>query len=150
MRCECGREWPARNGNLRSGTTTSCGRRLCCERGSTNRYAEPGDQAANFVYGNYQADARKKGREWTLTRDDFDRLTAADCRYCGTPPSNRLRDKNGPGMFVYNGLDRIDSTGGYTCDNVTPCCAVCNRAKTDLPLDEFIAWARRVARKHPR
>lgn len=34
-------------------------------------------------------------------------------------------------------IDRIDSTKGYTYDNVVLCRSVCNLIKNDLPMDEF-------------
>jgi hypothetical protein len=39
-----------------------------------------------------------------------------------------------------NGIDRVDNTLGYELGNVIPCCSVCNRAKSNLPLDYFLRW----------
>ena len=36
-----------------------------------------------------------------------------------------------------NGIDRIDSSKGYSVDNCVPCCAKCNYAKHDLSIDDF-------------
>ena len=43
--------------------------------------------------------------------------------------------------ITYNGIDRIDSTKGYFNDNVVSCCKVCNRAKSNLSLEDFKQWA---------
>lgn len=47
-------------------------------------------------------------------------------------------------VVYYSGLDRIDSNGEYTPDNVVPCCKVCNCAKNVLSVSEFAAWVRRI------
>lgn len=64
--------------------------------------------------------AEKSGREWTLTLAEFEELCAQDCRYC-----------NGffGAVVSGSGLDRLDSTKGYTLDNVWPCCKHCNALK---------------------
>jgi hypothetical protein len=67
----------------------------------------------------HYAKARKV--EVTLTMDEFRQLNARDCVYCG-----------GDLPFAGYGLDRKDSSRGYTLDNVVPCCRVCNRIKSDI------------------
>jgi len=49
------------------------------------------------------------------------------------------------GEFTYNGIDRIDSDGGYTPDNIVACCKKCNIAKSDMTTDDFLAWIRRIS-----
>lgn len=49
------------------------------------------------------------------------------------------------------GLDRIDSSKGYSIDNILPCCGICNRIKNDsLTMKEMILAARviRLVRAH--
>jgi hypothetical protein len=46
--------------------------------------------------------------------------------------------------ITYNGIDRVDSTKGYFNENVVSCCKVCNRAKSNLSLDEFKEWISKV------
>lgn len=36
-----------------------------------------------------------------------------------------------------NGIDRIDSTKGYSADNCVPCCSKCNRMKLDHSIEDF-------------
>lgn len=143
-RCECGLERLVQIGNLVSGGSRSCGRKPCIDRG-LGRRLPPGDQARNFIFLNYQSTARAKAREWALTREQFETLTASACSYCGTPPANRTKDRWGDGAFVYSGLDRVDPNLGYTIDNVVPACIICNRAKTNMTIEEFRAWLRRAA-----
>ena len=43
-----------------------------------------------------------------------------------------------------NGIDRVDSSKGYTLENSVPCCKYCNIAKHTMTSTEFYAWVRRV------
>lgn len=43
-------------------------------------------------------------------------------------------------------MDRIDSSGGYTPENVQLLCDQCNRAKQDLTIDELIGFAKGIIR----
>lgn len=62
------------------------------------------------------------------------------------PPSQSCLSKNPQcnGDYVYNGIDRVDNTKGYTIDNVVPCCGICNMAKGKLNQQEFQNWIKRV------
>lgn len=146
--CECGRERPILVTNLRSGNTKNCGESLCSTRGQSLRrlygYLKPGDQARNYIFLNYKSTARQHGRTWEISFQQFCDLTARDCSYCGAAPANRTKDRNGDGVFVYSGLDRVDPSRGYTTENVVPACIVCNRAKTDMSREQFHAWVGRI------
>lgn len=142
-KCECGREAPVQVGNLIYNNTKSCGKLPCCDRQKNYRY-EPGKQAANLIYLNYQSSARQFNREWNLTREDFDRITSSNCYYCGNTPGNKTKDRNGPYYFVYNGIDRQDSNKGYILSNVVPCCVRCNRGKSNMEMREFYMWIKRI------
>lgn len=158
-RCDCGTELIVRAHNLTSGNSNSCFRAGCptrlavmkkmaeANRGRVpeHKYAEPGFQARNYIFLNYRSKAKQRGRTWDLDFEQFCSLTQSACAYCGEPPSNSTRDRNGPGVFTYNGLDRVDPARGYTPDNVVPACIVCNRAKSDMSRDDFLAWVGRVA-----
>lgn len=48
------------------------------------------------------------------------------CYYCHKP----LQESG-------SGLDRIDSSKGYTINNVRPCCKICNSAKLEMSEEEF-------------
>lgn len=49
------------------------------------------------------------------------------------------------GTISYNGLDRIDSSKGYTIDNVVPCNHKINMAKNDDTTEDFLAWVKQIA-----
>ena len=141
--CECGAQRVVSEHNLRDGNSRACGRFPCADRGAKRRYP-PGEQAANFIFLNYQSNARQRSRVWTLPRQQFRMLAAMPCHYCGTGPANRTRDRNSTG---YSGLDRVDSAAGYTPENVVPACFLCNRAKSNMSAADFLAWACQVAER---
>lgn len=67
--------------------------------------------------------ARKRGKEWSLTKDQYAALISQPCYYC--------ENKLGEPVSVGVGLDRLDNTNGYMIDNVVCCCDFCNKIKGD-------------------
>jgi hypothetical protein len=77
------------------------------------------------------------------------------CRYCGREKITSFRYKRGNQVFhknkqpfFYTGIDRLDSSKGYTKENSAPCCAVCNRAKMDMSEEEFLQWIKTLVKFH--
>lgn len=141
--CDCGNKTIVAGNELRREgarvarpSTRSCG---CLAR--TPRLP-PGIVARNSLLKKYQREAARRGLCWELSVEDFGRLTSQDCIYCGTPPGSIRVYSTRP--YVYNGIDRVVNDRGYTPDNTVPCCKICNRAKSDLPYDEFVAWVGRL------
>lgn len=87
-----------------------------------------------------------KNRKTNLTLQEFYDLSQLNCYYCDGEASNKY------GLFVYNGLDRVDSNFRYVHGNVVPCCRWCNSAKRNLELNKFSDWIYRLrdARKKER
>ena len=83
----------------------------------------------------YRACARKKGFCYDLSKEEFMSLWQKPCYYCGDAISTI-------------GIDRVDSSIGYTISNVVPCCRFCNVGKLDVPQSEFIARAHRISQRH--
>lgn len=121
-RCSCGERVEVSGDSLRQGKVTSCG---CLYR-----------HVQDFVkkrprYCDYERNARRRNREFTLSEDEFIRITDLPCAYCG---------EDGP-----NGVDRSDNSLGYVAGNAAPCCTVCNRMKLTLTPEQFRAHCRKVA-----
>jgi hypothetical protein len=76
-----------------------------------------------------------------ISIDLFYQLASSNCYYCGIQPQNRRSKDN---LFLYNGLDRVDSNFTHNYDNVIPCCKYCNFAKSDLTMQEFDDWIIRL------
>ena len=80
--------------------------------------------------------SRNLSREFALTLEQFSNLMLQACHYCGAAWSGvRV------GVQSYNGVDRVDSSRGYTTDNCVPCCAWCNRMKTNFHVTDFLDHA---------
>lgn len=142
-RCDCGTVKEVIGRDLTTGNTASCG---CLRRDEVSRRRiKPAGQAnAHCVYVQYRNRARLKELEFAISEEDFKRLTAMNCTYCGAVPSACRYRKTLNGSFTFNGLDRLDSSLGYTIKNVVTCCKACNRAKQQMTESAFRSWVRRV------
>lgn len=143
--CDCGKRIEVYTGVLNSGRTRSCG---CWTK---DRLAEKntlpfGFAARNIILAVYKTGAAQRGHVWELSPEQFMQITSQNCHYCDAPPSNYYihRRKDGSdklnGGFHYSGIDRVDNRAGYTEANCVPCCNVCNKAKRDMPYDDFMKW----------
>jgi hypothetical protein len=141
--CECGNVIIVNSNALVSGNTKSCG---CLVKESNS--LPLGQAGLNKVFATYKKRAKSKNLVFTISLKDFKRLTSLDCFYCGEIP--QLISRNGKqwkphGNYVYNGLDRVDNSLGYTLDNVVPCCSTCNKAKLTMGYSQFIDWILKVS-----
>lgn len=84
--------------------------------------------------------ASRRSLRWELSEQHWLDLAVQDCYYCGSMPGNMIKSYG----FKYNGLDRIDSSIGYTLTNVVTCCRICNMAKSDMSQQEFYNWIEKV------
>jgi hypothetical protein len=51
-------------------------------------------------------------------------------------------------VYVYNGIDRLDSSKGYVLENCVPCCSEINWAKRVMSFEDFVTLCVEVAEKH--
>jgi hypothetical protein len=137
-KCTCGKEV-----NCTTSTLTKSRRKSC---GHDHPNKKPAGEAAfNDLYRRYKYDAKGKNREFNISIEKFKELVSSPCSYCGCVPSKETTYKEAyNGQFIYNGLDRVNNEGGYTIDNVIPCCEQCNKSKRGMSVQEFITWAARV------
>lgn len=105
----------------------------------------PSDSSFEQLFRNYQRRATEAGRKFALTRNQFRLLTRMPCHYCGAPPTQRYRRTGGLAPYIYNGLDRIDNTRGYTGPNTVACCGRCNEWKKALPVETFLQHVAQIA-----
>jgi hypothetical protein len=141
-KCDCGKTINTRTDYLRTGRATSCGCWLNSARKGlyTAAWNQVYTKLKNLAY-------RRKDRvlEWSLDRAETIALAKSNCHYCGAEPFQRRTTKSAQKDDVmFTSLDRVDSAGGYTRDNVVPCCRNCNYAKNALSVEEFRAWICRV------
>jgi hypothetical protein len=83
---------------------------------------------------NDQRSAAKRGHEWTLSKETYEKLRLLNCTYCGIEPAPA------------HGIDRLDNAKGYTEGNSVTACADCNYAKRKMSVSEFLTWAQRLVR----
>jgi hypothetical protein len=86
---------------------------------------------ARYNYSKYKA--LREGREFSLTLEQYLGLLNQNCYY-----------DNAPLPKTGKGLDRLDSNKGYSLNNVVPCCAFCNRAKSSKSKKDFTKWIKTV------
>lgn len=152
-KCECGEVKVIYGSNLRRGMTKSCGclnnevkgKRL--KSINTKRRLVYGLASMRRILGVYKRVAKRKGHSFDLTEEQFKELTQQDCHYCGTKPENISGQNRCNGIYIYNGIDRIDNNKGYILENSVPCCKRCNTAKNDSTIQEYKDWIIRSYQK---
>jgi hypothetical protein len=125
--CDCGNETVVSRPNLTTGDTVSCG---CRRYEIIHRPRSKPNTRELAIARYYRRNAKVAGRVWAIEQPRFEELISLPCDYCGLMPAR--------------GLDRVDSSKGYTLDNVVPCCSTCNAAKMAMSRIEFCSWVRRV------
>ena len=92
------------------------------------QYSAPGG------FKTYVSRASVRKLPFELSEAEFNETALRPCHYCGAPP--------------VSGVDRLDSSMGYTRSNTVACCSLCNRAKNVYSKEEFIQMCIRVASRH--
>lgn len=138
-RCDCGTEVVVYGKHLRYGSTKSCGC-LCRELTSERHSLDCGEAAFNRLYSVYVRSAKRRKIIWKLTKEEFSKFTKCNCFYCGEPPKKEIDIPGLNGKYIYNGIDRKDSSSDYTIDNCVTCCYKCNIGKGTMTFAEFQEW----------
>ena len=82
-------------------------------------------------YRTYVSSAKSRGFSWLLSLEEFLSFWKSPCSYCGA-------------AIGTIGLDRVDPKLPYEITNVEPCCAGCNRMKSDLTRDAFRSHIKKI------
>ncbi|NRA76795.1 MAG: hypothetical protein HRU18_01195 [Pseudoalteromonas sp.] len=86
-------------------------------------------------YNTYKANAKRRGYDFRIREETFNKIVKSNCYYCGKPP----RKYKSCGFVAYfNGIDRINNNEGYSAKNCVACCPVCNRMKGNLDYRVFM------------
>jgi len=148
--CECGTEKIISGINLKRTTksTKSCGC-LHADQIKSLRKNNPTLMVAKKIWQSNYTDG--------CSFEKFLELSQKPCHYCGAIKSNKYnkyttnfqkgkisKEWYDQCWFEYNGLDRIDSSKNHSEDNIVPCCVLCNIAKSDMTLEEFKDWIKRI------
>lgn len=139
-KCDCGQIKNVVGQSLVSGKSKCCGIK------HSNKLE--GEGARHNIFSNYLCKAKRRNLEFSLTENEFGKLTKENCYYCGKIPSNIHGNKKFKGDYIYNGLDRVDNNLGYILSNVVPSCKNCNLAKRLLTEQQFFEMIKRVYERH--
>lgn len=147
--CTCGNITYRNIYDLKHRKIPSCG----CQKGKyrikPNKFT-----LKNSIYIGYKVMARKKKLNFDLTFEQACIIFEQNCTYCNSPPSNkaatrkkrtgRVKQPLHYDFWLYTGIDRVDSSKGYTLQNCVPCCSICNISKNNLDLQQWKDWIRKV------
>lgn len=133
--CECTPDvhvWKQAS-SIKTGAVISCGNG--CWRFKTHA-------VQHAVYAGYRTDARRRDLPFDISFADAVAFFDLNCTYCDSPPSNTRRVKSY--VITFNGIDRIDTTKGYSKDNCVPCCKRCNYAKHVMSTPVFLEHVEKI------
>jgi hypothetical protein len=102
------------------------------------------EKGLNEVFNYYIARAGTRNIPFVLTKEKFAELSQNSCYYCGSVPKEHVRKGKYNQNFIYNGIDRLDSSKGYTNENCVSCCEICNRMKNTLSKEEFLTHIHKI------
>ncbi|MFA7168980.1 MAG: hypothetical protein WC096_08765 [Sphaerochaetaceae bacterium] len=132
--CDCGKERVVRTTRLRRGLVTmcaDCAKKAAAKRGAeTRRKLSDAERAIHDRYSIYKQNAKRRGIAFDISLEVFSSLVSKPCVYCGA--NERI------------GIDRINSSLGYSVENCEPCCADCNYAKRDMDKETFLNLIARI------
>jgi len=129
IKCACGNTRIARRDRVNRGEITCCA--ACSHKRASEARRKPvAEKAITEAHHIYKSNAKRKGNIFSLTKEQTNRIFHAYCHYCGVENSM--------------GIDRLNNEEGYTMSNAVPCCRICNYAKRDMKLADFLSWIRRV------
>lgn len=139
------------NGNLVH-KMNSCG----CQKHNTSTWKSVGPKtkpwqlpsgvaARNNLEFQYKRGAKKRSLVYELTTEEFTNLVTGECVYCG---DKQVHTQKGQGKtsgdFHYTGIDRVNSSKGYTLDNCVPCCWLCNNMKSNTEESVFLEHIEKI------
>lgn len=137
--CECGEIKNLPGSMVKNGYIKSCG---CLQKEVMfNRRTEAA--IYNVLYRSIRTDCKKRNIPFNITVSDIKDIVNKKCVYCNREPydkkcRNHTSNSSLEGdCLILHGIDRVIPNLGYTIGNVVTCCKYCNRAKSDLSLEDF-------------
>lgn len=143
-KCDCGGTAIVCTSKLTKKQAIRC--RRCAEiaGGTKNRKTDSGFRK---LLRGYKISAAKRCYEWSLTDTEALQLFQSTCAYCDIAPLQISRHTANSIPFMFNGIDRVDNTIGYSKSNCVPCCKWCNHAKSDMSKADFISLVSKIYEK---
>ena len=94
---------------------------------STSRHERRKDDHS-YRWSTFKSQARRRGIPFSITELEHFAIAMQQCSYCGGKESTSM----------FNGIDRVDSNGDYTLQNLVPCCKMCNFMKGSMGKQQFL------------
>lgn len=143
-RCSCGNEKILLGNRLRSGQTTSCGC-YASELLSARSWAGY-EEISGVTIGRLKSDAKKRNMKWEVTNKELWDLFISQDRKCAISgrPIRFERNVKKLKLLQTASLDRIDSNGHYTIDNIQWIHKDFNILKWDWTMDELYDMCKEV------
>lgn len=148
-RCDCGNEVETIGNRLTAKIKQSCG---CLHSETTSNFNRRtkrkavSDSSKLQQYYATKNGAAKRGYTFSLTFEEFVKISEMDCHYCGKIP-DQIISIGSYSKWTKNGIDRVDNSIGYEMFNCVPCCKYCNRMKSTLGQIEFISRCQVIANR---
>lgn len=142
--CDCGRQVIVRANSLKRELVIHC---QSCAYASRKQSTRRLSALERLFRLRIKRNAEHRGIPVEITAEDFLNIGKNNCTYCNkeAPMIEVYKNKFSKSEIIkINGLDRIDSTKGYTKENLVSCCTQCNTAKLDKTFDDFKQWVGRV------
>jgi len=142
--CECKNVKKILAGNVLNNSVKSCGcKKKNLIQKANDKHYENNKQFSveKRMYSNYKL----HGKNFELTFETFNNIIKMKCHYCGTEPDHLRYSKSKKFKVLLNGIDRVDSSEGYTNNNCVPCCTTCNYMKNTLKTSDFLNHVFKIA-----
>jgi hypothetical protein len=133
--CDCGKQKEITSYCLKAGYTKSCGCLKSQKRSIKINFIKS-EYPFNKLMYRYIKRSQNENIEFSLTTDEFKKLTKENCYFCKIEPKQVV--KSTIDSYLYNGIDRIDNSKGYTTTNVVTCCKDCNNKKGAITKEMII------------
>lgn len=154
--CTCGNTIyvPHAEWNRRHAMSCGCNTWYSTRMLAKSQRKPPGVRGFMDLLGRYKVSAKYKKRVFELSLNEFKTLVDDNCHYCNTAPTVKhyVHELNGPctnearelAAYIYNGIDRLDPSIGYTRDNCVTCCKTCNVAKMAMTHMQFLLHIEKI------
>lgn len=109
------------------------------------------ESVIHTLYCSFRTNAKNRNFSFDLTKEQFKEFISKNCYYCGEEPKETLTSKNRNRSNIIiknNGIDRLDSTKGYTINNCVSCCGTCNIMKNKFSKYEFFNKIKKIYNNH--
>lgn len=143
--CSCGNSIETSYISLVTGHKKSCGC-IKSERISRAQAMPIKTVAEKELYNVYKQNAKKRQFVFEISKIQFVSFLYDNCYYCDATPTNFIKKKRvtGTEIHYFNGVDRVNNEIGYVLDNCVTCCKICNIAKNNLTMPQFLSWLEQI------